>query len=34
MYLGMLDVIKGLFLWVETTEERVDKILSSNASKS
>ncbi|MEQ1752124.1 MAG: hypothetical protein ABL974_22065 [Prosthecobacter sp.] len=31
-YLGLMDVIKGLFLWVETTEERVDKNLSSNAS--
>jgi uncharacterized membrane protein YheB (UPF0754 family) len=27
-YLGLMDVIKGLFLWVETTEERVHKNLS------
>lgn len=27
-YLGLLDVIKGLFMWVETTEERVHKNLS------
>lgn len=28
IYKGLLDVIKGLFLWVETTEERVHKNLS------
>ncbi len=27
-YLGLMDVIKGLFMWVETTEERVHKNLS------
>lgn len=32
-YLGLMDVIKGLFLWVETTEERVDKNLASHAGK-
>jgi hypothetical protein len=27
-YLGLLDVIKGLFMWVENTEERVHKNIS------
>ena len=27
-FLGFIDVVKGLFLWVESTEERVDKNLS------
>ena len=26
-FLGFMDVVKGLFLWVESTEERVDKNL-------
>lgn len=28
IYKGLMDVIKGLFLWVETTEERVHRNLS------
>jgi len=27
-FMGFMDVVKGLFLWVETTEERVSKNLS------
>jgi len=27
-YMGLMDVIKGLFMWVETTDERIHKNLS------